>query len=256
MNTFKLGLKPLVHPVKLQLKNYVNLSVLPTPPLVVDWSLAMTRGFSMLGNGPDPTNPSVVSDGVGDCFFAAAIELLRCASANAQAKEDVFTTADALKAYGLCTGFNPADPNTDQGTEPGQGFNFLQNTGIAGHKFGPIVAVDWTKEDQVRCAQWLSPGLMMGVDFPVDWENAPVWDVTSSKIEGGHEIYLFAYDDADTKTMGQLATWGETRSMTWAAAAKFVNQLTATIPAELISDANTAPNGFDIGQLMYDVQQL
>lgn len=53
----KLGLKPLVHPVRLHLRNYVNLSVLPTPPAKVDWSLGMTSEWSMLGNGPDPDNP-------------------------------------------------------------------------------------------------------------------------------------------------------------------------------------------------------
>lgn len=256
MQTFKLGLRPLVHPVKLQFKRYANLSILPTPPAKVDWSLGMTSGWTMLGNGPDPGNPPAVKDGVGDCFFAAATELIRCTTANAQSAQAQLGTADTLKAYGLCTGFDPSDPSTDRGTEPGQGFTFLCNTGIAGHKFGPIVQIDVSKEDEVRAAQFLFPGLMMGVDFPSDWESAPVWDVTTSQIEGGHEIYLFAYDNTDPTMMGRLATWGMERAFTWAAAQKFVNQLTATIPPEWIADNGLAPSGFDLQALLADEQSL
>lgn len=256
MKQFKLGLRPTVHPVRLKFRKYANLSVLPAPPPKVDWSLGLTSGFTMLGNGPDPDNPPAVKDGVGDCFFAAAVELLRCASANAQAQQATLGTADALKAYGLCTGWNPSDPNSDQGTEPGQGFNFLQNTGIAGLKFGTPVAVDWTKEDEVRMAQWLAPGLMMGVGFPEDWENAPVWDVTSSQIVGGHEIYLYGYDASQPSMLGPIATWGMTRMVTLAGAQQFVNQLTMSVPPAWISDMNQAPNGFDIEQLVDDEAAL
>jgi hypothetical protein len=252
---YKLGLRPLVHPIKLRLKDYVNLSVLPAVPPRIDWSLGMTSGWSMLGNGPDPDNPPGVN-GVGDCFFAAATELIRVTTANAQTAQAALGTSDTLKAYGLCTGWDAKNPHYDPGTEPGQGFNFLCNTGIAGHKFGPIVEIDRKNEDLVRAGMALFPGLMMGVDFPADWENAPLWDVTTSPIEGGHEIYLFAYDNADPKVLGRLATWGMERLISWAAAPKFINQLTATIPPEWIADNNLAPSGFDLEALLADEQAL
>lgn len=252
----KLGLKPAVNRPKLNLKNYVNLSVLPTPPPKGDWSLALSDGFSMLGNGPDPDNPPGAEGGAGCCFFAAATELIRCVTANAQSVEATLTTGDNLRAYSLCTGWNPKDPATDQGTEPGAGFNFLMHTGIAGHKFGPIVAVDWTKPDMVRAAQWLFPGLMMGVDFPEDWEMTRVWDLTTSPVVGGHEIYLFAWDDSISNEIGSIASWGESIPMTWAAAQKYINQLTATVAPEWIADNNLAPSGFDLEHLMADEKAM
>jgi hypothetical protein len=247
MQRVKLGLRPMVRPVKLALKTYVNLSVLPTPPARVDWSLGRMLPFAMFGNGPDKANPKTMPNGAGCCFMAAAAELLGTATANAQSRQVPFTTAEVLEAYGLCTGFDPARPEaTDYGTEPGQGFNFMRQTGIAGHKFGPIASVNWSKEDEVRAAMYLSPGLMMGVDFRASWEDDPIWDVSKSKFEGGHEVYLFAYDVMDKDMIGQLVSWGETRRMTWDAAMKAVNQLTMTIPPEWIADNNKAPNGFDL----------
>jgi hypothetical protein len=255
MTKYKLGLRPIVTPVKLKLGNYVNLSTLPVPPPEVDWSLALTSDWSILGNGPDPLNPPAVADGVGDCFFAAAVERIRCVTANAQAAQAALGTADALKAYTLCTGFDPNDPSTDNGTEPGQGFLFLQNTGVSGHKFGPIVQIDVRNESLVRAAQWLLCGLMVGVRFPQDWELAPEWDVTNSPIVGGHEIFNFGYG-TDQKLFGPIVTWGLVRQLTWSAAAQNITQLTGSVPQEWIGDNGLAPNGFDLEALLADAQAM
>jgi hypothetical protein len=252
-----LGLLPLVYPVKAQLKDFVNISTFPTPPAQIDYSLAMTSDFTMSGNGPDPDNPPTMPGGAGDCFFAAATNLIKVATANAQATQAALSTVQTLKAYGLCTGFDPKRPqDTDNGTEPGQGFTFLQHTGIAGHKFGPVAQIDVTNEDLVRAAQFVFPGLMIGVAFPRDWEMAPVWDLTSSPIVGGHEIFGYAYDNTNPKVMADIESWAKRIPFTWEAGRKFITQLTVTIPPEWISDMNLAPSGLDLEQLVANEQAM
>jgi hypothetical protein len=96
----KLGKKP-ARPgaVKFKLVNFLVQTKLPTPPKVFGHQDLIAGNWQMLGN-----------DHYGDCVWAgAAHETILW---NKEADRTV-----AFNNQSVLTGFNPKDPNTDQGTD-------------------------------------------------------------------------------------------------------------------------------------------
>ena len=86
----------------LALSNYMNMSAMAYPA-VKAWERPIAYG--MLGN-----------DAVGDCTIAGHYHLRMNMQAVANAGTPlVVTTEQALADYSAATGYNPADPSTDQG---------------------------------------------------------------------------------------------------------------------------------------------
>jgi hypothetical protein len=257
----KLGLKKRTYRPRLHLAKYINRSTIKLPTTValnMKYVLAIT---GMLANGPDPLNPPQIPDGVGDCVWAASLRLA-AARANSTGRPMDLTqpwaVASALEAYSACTGFSLDDPtDTDQGTDPDQAWAYLQATGIrladgTFDKTGPPVEVDPTDFEMVLIAHNLFGGLYCGINFPADWEDAPIWDVTSSQIEGGHEIPTLS--DAGISPEGiAIDTWGTIRIMTPAGMAQQCNQLTAMVDPIFFRRGGKAINGFDAAQLAADL---
>lgn len=257
MHKYKLGrLKPSHDPKKLWLAKYVNRSVIKlpnAPALDIDFSSKVA--LQMFGNGPDSANPPQISDGVGDCFWAAAANGAIARSVSAGKIIDV-TLAAVLAGY-ASTGFNINDPtNTDNGTDPTQGFAFLQKTGIqlsdgTFDKLGVVVSVNPKDFEEVMLAHNIFGGLYIGVEFPGSWEDANVWDATNETIEGGHEI--FGFSDLNVNPVGiRLYTWGEERIITQAALATLCDDLRVVIDSDFFGPNGKAINGFDSEQLQAD----
>jgi len=274
MRRFKLGNRPATYnPKRLWLGKYLNRSVLSVPDTVpLDLSADVTGPLSfimtaMLANGPDPLAPaSIASTGVGDCFWAAAVR--RMALAALSVGVQMFTSEQdmvnaALDGY-ASTGFDINNPTaTDQGTDPTQGFAWLQSTGLLGsdgkrHKIASAIAVNPADPEEVTLAFNLSGGnISIGVNFPGSWEDAPIWDATTDAVEGGHEIP--AYSDLSLTPAGlKIDTWGNAppgpRILTWAALAQQCTQLTAIISPEMFGPGGTAVSGFDSAQMLADIQ--
>lgn len=194
---------------KLWFAKYVNRSILKTTaiPPALDMSkspLIAQNPFimdSMLANGPSASNPPQIPNGVGDCFWAAAVR--RAAIAAASEGKLLWTSeADMVKAalQGYAsTGFDIDNPDaTDQGTDPTQGFAFLSSTGLwcsdgTYDKQTIQLAVNPGDFDEVTLAFNVGAGnICIGVNFPSAWDSSNVWDSTTSPIEGGHEIPLYS----------------------------------------------------------------
>lgn len=178
---FKLGLKPARHDERtLKFAKYADVAALPYPANpAVDWFAARLKLAPM---------PVWGNDQYGDCFWAMMANLLQVDSANAGSMIQL-AESDVLAAYSACTGFNPADPSTDQGTDMLNGLNFMRTTGIAGNKIGAFMSVDPTNQREIVSALWLFGHLMFGVTFYEDWENSDDWTLPdSSAIAGGHAI--------------------------------------------------------------------
>jgi hypothetical protein len=260
---FKLGLKPVVYRKRLHLGKYVNRSTITLPstaPLNLESSL-VTPG--MLANGPDPLNPPQIAGGAGCCFWAASLRAAVARKNSAGASMDLtqpWAVASVLAAYAAATGFNLNDPSTDQGTDPDQGFSFLQSTGIqlqdgSYDKIGAPVAVDPTDFDLVQIAHNLFGGLYIGVNFPSAWEDAAIWDSTNSPIEGGHEI--FSLNDLSITPQGiAIDSWGKIRILTPGGLHDFCDQLTVTIDPAFLGPNGKAVNGFDAEQLQADLAAM
>lgn len=73
--------------------------------------------------------------------------------------------------------------------------------------------LDWTNKDLARVAMYLLGPLTLGINLPNDWTTKNVWDVTSSRIVGGHDVSTAGYN-ANGPT---ISSWGRIFQMTWAA---------------------------------------
>ena len=124
----------------LKLSSY--LSILPPVPTACDWSHNIIN-WGMMRN-----------DTVGDCTCAGGGHLIMGWTANAST-EVIPSDTDILAAYSAITGYNPNDPNTDQGANELDVLNYWRQTGIAGHKIGAYVQLNASDIPHVKTAIYL-----------------------------------------------------------------------------------------------------
>jgi len=103
----------------------------------------------------------------------------------------------------------------DNGTYFLDAFNYWYKYGIKvgckRYKIEAFTSVDWKDMEQLKYAIWL----LNGVDFGAQITNAAMeqfdegkpWDVVSSKVIGGHGIFLGGYDDETG--LFDFWTWGK-----------------------------------------------
>jgi hypothetical protein len=282
---FKLGLNPeSPNPHKLFLADYVDRSTIqipPTQPLDLTVAPLVVQNPWLVGgmvlNGPDPlavavlmavfgldqaTAQAIAATGLGCCFWAAAVR--RAALAAASVGRLLWTSyADMLKAALLgytSAGWDPKNSTpSDLGTDPTQGFAFLKDTGLwcsdgSYDKGGIALAVNWKDPGEMQIAYQLTGGLMIGVQFPGAWEDADLWDVTTSPIEGGHEIP--AISDVKILPDGsiEIDSWGTKRVITAAALTANCNQMTVVVAPDAFGPNGKSVQGFDSEQMLADAQ--
>src|SRR5208282_4993942 len=213
---------------RLFFNHYLDRKVVVPPSVALDMSVAplivanpwiMT---SMLCNGPSPSNPPQIPDGIGCCWWAAAAR--RAATAAASTGKLLWASeADMIKAVlqgYASTGFDLNNASaTDQGTDPTQGWAFVKSTGLwcsdgSYDKIGATLGVNVQDFEEVMIAFELAAGnCSIGVNFPSDWETADVWDETTSSWVGGHQIH--PYSDLTLTPAGILIdSWGQGHILT------------------------------------------
>lgn len=264
LSRFKLGRKPVQYRKRLHIAKYINRSIVKLPTTVALSLESPLVDAGMLANGPDALNPPEIPGGVGCCFWAAALRAAVSRKNSAGAAMNLnspWAVNSVLNAYSGATGFSLEDPtDTDQGTDPDQGFSYLQSTGIeledgTFDKIGIPVSVDPTDFDLVLIAHNLFGGLYVGVQFPGAWEDADVWDSTSSPIEGGHEI--FSLSDVSLSPAGlQIDSWGTLRIITPAGLDAFCDQLSCTVDPAFFGPDGKSITGFDAEQLQADLAEM
>jgi len=224
MVTFHPGLKP-NDPAKARL--YFRMFRAPgaVAPASVDYSSIPSIG--MLGN-----------DQYGDCVEAASGHVVEQQTFIGQGTELQVTTAEALAAYSRITGFNPSDPNSDQGTILQDGLNDLRKVGFSGHTIAAFAQIDVHNLADVKLAVAEFGAVDIGFSFPasaMDQFNAgKPWDVVSgSPIEGGHCVLVVGYDS----NYLYVYTWGAIQKMTYAFWAKYVSEAWCLIDSDWVNAA-------------------
>ncbi len=249
MKLGKLPASPSPHDFKLSL----YAPTLPTPParfghgtLYVDWG--------MLGN-----------DNWGDCVFAGgAHETMLYARLGAGRRNVTFSPACVLADYGAVTGFDPADPNSDNGTEVRQALSYRRKTGLADaagsrHRIGAYVSIppkDWEKLMQ---AVYVFGAVGIGFEFPasaMDQFNADQhWDVVpGSPIEGGH--YVPVVGSMTSTKRATCLTWGRRQEFTRAFYERYNDEAWAILSPEILSISGLGLHGFNVAQLTADLAAL
>ena len=246
MNQLKLGKLPAVkNSVSLRFRDYLSLAKLPVAPLQSgDIGLADSNLF---GN-----------DKYGDCVCAGAghetLYWNRKAGKTVEISEE-----NVLNMYSLITGFNPAKPDTDQGTSVPAAAKWRKKVGLSDssavkHKVLAYVSLSPGNAEEIKQAISLFGVCGIGWELPQSAldqaeEGKSSWSVVSgSPIAGGHYTAAIAYDPAGI----HIISWGKVFLVPWAFVSKYMDEGIVYLSEEFL----TKDSPFDLAQLKEDLKSL
>jgi hypothetical protein len=236
--------------VKLRLNDFIDKSALPKVPRTFGHEqLIGPTSWGMLGN-----------DEYGCCVWSGAAHEHMMWSREGSAKDARFKTANVLSDYSAATGFDPHDPNSDQGTDMQKAADYRLKTGIIDasgkrHKIGAYLALDPGNHHDLFLAVYLFGAVGIGIEVPssvFDQFNAgKPWDVVpGSTIEGGHYIPFVA-----KRTNFGVVTWGRLQAMTPRFLAKYNDESVAYVSEEILTKGKS-PEGFNRDGLLSAIAAL
>lgn len=202
-----------------------------TPPLILDrYSAVPGSLWGMDGN-----------NNVGDCTCADVdheIKSVQTAAGNPLVRS---TATEVLAAYSAITGYNPADPNTDQGAMMQDVRSYWRKTGFTlGGKADKILLFAELKLSDPKLIEWSLEqigAIGLGINFPdsaMDQFNAgKPWDVVAGEPDPteGHAIALVGYDES----YWYILTWGKVQKMTPAFFTKYVEEAWVAFTADFVN---------------------
>jgi hypothetical protein len=248
----KLGKRPArLGAVSFTFRDFFNPAALPTPPATFGHYSA-AGSFGVLGN-----------DQYSDCVFAGAAHETMIWTLEGGRPEARFTTADALDDYAAVTGFNPADPTTDIGTDMQVAASYRRKTGIRDainqrHTIDSYVALSVGDVDELVLATWLTGAAGVGLQFPMQsmtqFKAGQIWTVPAiPKMDGGHYVPCVGRNSAGNLL---VVTWGRLQAMTPAYYQRFSDEALAYISLEILNAKNLSPEGFDADGLRAQLAKL
>ena len=197
----------------------------------------------------------------GDCAEAApARAIMNMTMVANWTKPTVIVTAQVLKAYADITGFDPAKPETDAGTNMLDVCSYMKYTGIADFTFDGYVQLDTQNIDQIRAAIWTFGWVYAGMNVPtkliasLNRGTVPdVWrfDELGADVSGeGHAIGMFGYGRYG---MG-FNSWGQWLHMDNDFWLNNVDEAYAFVSKAWLKQSGVSPSGFDYQGLLNDLQ--
>jgi hypothetical protein len=197
-----------------------------------------------------PAWPMLGNDEYGDCTFAGAAHLSQCWADNAGRPflpDDRTIVAEYLSFTG----------GDDSGCVELDVLKHWRVKGIVGHKIGAFAALDHGEREHLMQTTDLFGGAYLGVALPLSAQDQAIWDVPSQGpigrgspgSWGGHCVVVVAYN----ATGPVVVTWGQLVQMTWEFFDTYVDEAYAILAQDFLSDANIAPNGFDLAALAADL---
>jgi hypothetical protein len=245
----KLGKLPATHDRRdLKLVDFIDRSKLPTPPEKFGHD-GLVKAWPMLGN-----------DQYGDCVWAGAAHEVQQWNADA-GRTVTFTNEAVLSDYAACTGFDPNDPSTDQGTDMRAAAKYRKATGIvdaAGtrHKIGAYVTLTPGDVNELKIAIMLfglaGGGLVIDTAQMTQFNDGQPFDwVSGSPQEGGHYVPINRWD---AQYLGG-PTWEREEPMTYRFYEKQNDETFVYLSDEMLT-GGTSIDGFARADLIADLRAL
>ena len=248
--TLKLGkLPPKHHPKTLLFEKYLLPDALPVPPGKVWREYKVPEDqWQMFGN-----------DKYGDCTCAAKAHILMLMTAHT-GTIIVPTLQDVLTMYeAVCPGFDPDTDANDNGAAITDTLNYLQTTGIAGHKILGWAAIDSTNPVRIRQGIYIFGAVDTGFNVPQSamdqFSAGQTWDVVSDDggIQGGHDVPYFG----DGAGGYSCVTWAKNQKLTNAFEAKYCDECYCLITQDWLDNADgLAPNMLNLDALTADLKAI
>jgi hypothetical protein len=201
----------------------------------------------------------LANDRVGDCTCAGADHEVMLWTIEGFGRAATFNDFNTLADYSAITGYNPNNPNTDQGAVVRDVLRYRQKTGMVDslgkrHKIGAYLMIDPSNLNEVLESMYLFSAVGIGFAVPqsaIDqFEAGLPWStVKDSPVVGGHYVPGVGYDG----TYIYCVTWGKVQKMEVPFFKKYCEEAWAILSQEFLNANNLSPEGFNIDQLKNDL---
>lgn len=235
---------------RLMLRDYiVKTPALSYPPPVTNWM--KISNWPMMGN-----------DTYGDCVEAAAGHMRQLWDSWTAPTTASWTTQQVLSIYSQVTGFNPNDPNSDQGTNIQDLLNMWRKTGFFGDKIVAFAALTPGNLEELRWGVEFFGAVMLGVALPLTAQGKATWTVDNLSGNGapgswgGHCIPCGAYDYTVPGVIrNHIVTWGEVVPMSNNFYKAYSDEAWVIVTQDFLSKGTT-PGGLNLTQLLADMKTI
>jgi hypothetical protein len=247
---FKLGKTPARNLMGFKFGDFVDKTKLPDPPLTFK-----RRGIVPLWFG-------LGNDLYSNCVWAGAAHETMLATLQGGHPRARFTIKDVNSDYSAVTGFDPAHPLTDQGTDMLEAASYRRKTGILDalgnrHTIDSYMALRVGDFDELIDAVYLTGGVGVGMHFPQSAfeqfdANQPWTVVPGSPIVGGHYVSVY-----DREKNGNLCcvTFGRDQEITREFYEAMNDETCCYVNLERMVNA-VSPEAFDTDRLTTMLAQL
>lgn len=195
--------------------------------------------------------PMYANDKYGCCVFAGAHHETRVWN-NAAGRQFSSTEKNCLSDYAAVTGFDPNNPDTDQGTDMQDAAVYRQKTGIIDsfgirHKIIGSVALQPGNWAQLCAGMYFFGAVGIGWRLPETaddlFDEHRPWDFNSRlQIDGGHYTAGLSINSAGNLV---VVTWGGLQAATRRAYEDYCDEALVYFTEENLQ-SGVSPDGFDV----------
>jgi hypothetical protein len=207
----------------------------------------------------------LANDTIGDCVIAMMLHSIEEFHLDAGTPVPAFTDHDAISLYSAITGYNPNDPNSDQGTDENTAMQYWEQPGLktsdgVDHTIVATVAVDPSNLNECRIAIDEFVALQIGIALPLTAQGQKEWTVVGNGKTGrsapgswgGHGI---PYREYDAETF-KCVTWGAELLLTVPFHQAYAQEAHVVVTKEMLNKTGVGPSGVAWDQLIADIKVL
>jgi hypothetical protein len=241
-----------LHRPTLKLSDYIH-PELANPPAAVSRPHPNFQ-WSMLAN-----------DRIGDCVIAMILHSVEDFHLDAGTMPPAFTDQDAISIYSAITGYNPADPSTDQGTDETAAMKYWESPGLKTsdgqtHSILATVAVNPGNLNECRIAIDEFVDLQIGVALPKTAQGQTEWTVvgdgkTGDSAPGSWGGHGIPYREYDPETF-TCVTWGAELLLTASFHEDYAQEAHVVVTREMLNNQGVGPSGVAWDELIADIKAL
>lgn len=243
-------------PKMLQFASYSR--ELAPPPLNIGWVDNVGTDWGM-----------DLNDVIGDCGIAAPAHMIKSWTAYANPPLIDIPLSVILRVYSAVSGYRPGDPSTDNGVVIVDVLNYWRKQGIGGHKIKAFVQINPRNHVHMKQAIAEFGSVIVGLGLPIAWQDVPngvngrpVWSLPVPGDPhgqpfswGGHCVPYCGFGVDTGGNAGFMPiSWGAEYDITPGAHDTFCDEAYAVISQDWIEQNKLSPSGFDITQLLADLQ--
>lgn len=239
--------------IRFKLRRYIDPTALPTPPLHYG-NYNLVSEWGVFGN-----------DQYGCCVWSGGAHEHMDWSQAAKNGPIAFTDKAVLSDYAKATGFDPKDPDTDNGTDMEEAAKYRRKIGLVDgngkrHKITSYVALKAGDVDELALASYLFGAVGIGIQYPKiaddQFDAQQPWDIQpgqTSQMMGGHYVPIIG---RNTKGNFLCVTWGRLHAITPAFYQRYCDEAIAYLSPALFDNRLLTPEGFNLATLQKDLKAL